>query len=206
MNQEKAYILGVIGPGDGFVKVKKGEAYILGLNTIDKDFADEFERCLNLVYKKKCRRYFYPPLSKWGKKNIYVTLLCSKEAVYDILEYKGMRAVQHHLVNEINKINEGKLDKREIETIVMGITNTTRIMDPGSNPNFVKGDVARLTAVEYYNNHNIKEEEIENAEGDTLNRDYSTYKKGEVITKKVADELSKKYDKVFIKMSSIQRF
>lgn len=72
-------------------------------------------------------------------------------SAHDVLKYKGMRDTQKFLVDEIDKINDGKLDKRDIETIVRGITNTTRIMDSGDHPNYVTGDVAQLTAIESQN-------------------------------------------------------
>ena len=76
---------------------------------------------------------------------------------HDMLKYKGMKETQKFLVNEIDKINDGKLDKRDIETIVRGITNTTRVLDSGDNPNLVPGDVAQLTSVEDQNSKIMKQ-------------------------------------------------
>ncbi len=70
---------------------------------------------------------------------------------HDMLKYKGMKETQKFLVKEIDKINEGKLDKRDIETIVRGITNTTRVLSSGDHPNLVPGDVAQLSSVEAFN-------------------------------------------------------
>jgi DNA-directed RNA polymerase subunit beta' len=70
---------------------------------------------------------------------------------HDMLKYKGMRETQKFLVKEIDKINEGKLDKRDIETIVRGITNTTRVLNAGDHPNYTPGDVAQLSSVEAHN-------------------------------------------------------
>ena len=70
---------------------------------------------------------------------------------HDMLKYKGMRETQKFLVKEIDKINDGKLDKRDIETIVRGITNTTRVMDSGDHPHLVSGDVSQLSSVEKFN-------------------------------------------------------
>jgi len=72
-------------------------------------------------------------------------------SVHDTLKYKGMPEVQKFLVKELSDINENKLDKRDIETVVRGITNTTRVLHPGSNRNYVAGDVAQLSSVNNFN-------------------------------------------------------
>ena len=75
---------------------------------------------------------------------------------HDMLKYKGMRETQKFLVNEIDDINDGKLDKRDIETIVRGITNTTRVLNSGDHPNLVSGDVAQLSSVNSWNKESDK--------------------------------------------------
>jgi DNA-directed RNA polymerase subunit beta' len=72
-------------------------------------------------------------------------------SAHDMLKYKGMKETQKFLVKEIDKINDGKLDKRDIETIVRGISNTTRVLNSGDNTNLVAGDVTQLTTVEKWN-------------------------------------------------------
>ena len=112
-------------------------------------------------------------------------------SVHDILKFKGMRSAQNFLVNEIDKINDGKLDSRDIETIVRGITNTTRIQSPGSGP-WVKGDVAPLTTVEHYNKNNLVEADVEDAEDDHLAQNYGTFNSGQKINKNTINALSNK--------------
>jgi DNA-directed RNA polymerase subunit beta len=112
-------------------------------------------------------------------------------SVHDVLKYRGFKDAQKFLVKEISNINEGKLDSRDIETIVRGITNTTRILHPGSSP-YAPYDVAPLTTVEYYNNNNNKEDDIENTEGDHLAQNYGIYKKNYKITDNIIENLSKK--------------
>jgi len=46
---EKAYILGVVGPGDGFIEFNKNSQQIC-LEAVDKDFIDYFAKCLKKVY------------------------------------------------------------------------------------------------------------------------------------------------------------
>ena len=111
--------------------------------------------------------------------------------VHDILKYRGMKDAQKFLVNELYDINEKSLDKRDIETIVRGLTNTTRVMDPGSS-NYVKGDLVPTTTVDYYNNNNEKELDLEDALGDHLAADYGRYKKHTKIDEGVINDLSSK--------------
>jgi DNA-directed RNA polymerase beta' subunit len=113
------------------------------------------------------------------------------KSVHDILKYKGMREAQKFLVDEIDDINSNKLDRRDIETIVRGITNTTRIMNPGSAKNYTAGDVAPLSSIQAYNRNNLKEEDIENAIDDHFAQDYGKFKKGEKINSRKVQELDK---------------
>ena len=112
-------------------------------------------------------------------------------SVHDILKYKGMKDAQKFLVNELDDINEKKLDKRDIETIVRGLTNTTRVMNPGSS-NYTAGDAVPLTTVEYFNNNNDAEQDTESSLGNHLASDYWPFKKNTKVTKSVAKELSNK--------------
>jgi len=109
---------------------------------------------------------------------------------HDMIKYRGMREAQKLLVNEISKINDHQLDKRDIETMVRGITNTTRILRPGSSE-YVTGDVAPLSTVEYFNNNNLREEDVEDAVGDHLAFNYSDFKKHQKITQDTAKSLQK---------------
>jgi len=111
-------------------------------------------------------------------------------SAHDILKYKGMKDTQRFLVEQISDVNEGKLDKRDIETIVRGITNTTRIIDPGSST-YTPYDVAQLSSVEYYNKNNEKEEDVENSEGDHLAQDYGRHKKHQKISRMIMNDLAK---------------
>ena len=142
---------------------------------------------------KKDVRYIHPNndlLVKRGDKvNAGDMLSTGFPSPHDILKYKGMPETQRFLVDKLFDINDKKLDKREIETMVRGITNTTKIMDPGTHPNFIKGDIAPLTTVEHYNEHNKKEVDIENSLGDFLAEDVGRYKKFTKIDKKVIDRI-----------------
>lgn len=102
-------------------------------------------------------------------------------SVHDVMKTKGIKDAQKFLVKEIGNINENKLDKREIEVLVRGITNTTRIKKSYGSP-YVPGDVAPLTTVESLNKNRTREVDTEDAEGAVLNKDYSIFKKGSLVT------------------------
>jgi DNA-directed RNA polymerase subunit beta' len=112
-------------------------------------------------------------------------------SAHDILKYKGMPETQKFLVNHIDGLMDGKLDKRDIETIVRGITNTTRIMDPGTHPNFIKGDVAPLSTIEHYNSNNKKEEDVSNILGDHLAKNYGSIKANTKIDESILEKINK---------------
>lgn len=103
-----------------------------------------------------------------------------RPSMHDILKYKGMRETQKYLVNELDDIMDKKLDKRDIETVVRGMTNTTKILNPGSS-DYVVGDIAPYTTVENYNKNNLKEEDVENIIGDHFAEDILSFKKNQKI-------------------------
>ena len=62
LTEDKAYILGVVGPGDGFLEYRNDVGlYRIKLDVTDKEFAEHFAECLQKVYglvlksKKKTR-------------------------------------------------------------------------------------------------------------------------------------------------------
>jgi len=56
LNEDLAYVLGVIGPGDGFI-FRDG----VGLETIDQDFAEEFKNRMEKVTGIKCKLILFNP-------------------------------------------------------------------------------------------------------------------------------------------------
>lgn len=132
-----------------------------------------------------------PTVKKGEKVKMGQRISTGTPSVHDILKYKGMRDAQKFLVDELDDINDNKLDKRDIETIVRGITNTTRVMAPGASP-FVAGDVAPLTTVEYFNKNNEGEQNTADSVGNHLADNYGKYRKHQKIDKRMADDLEKR--------------
>lgn len=80
LSVEKAYILGVVGPGDGHIR-EKG----VKLSVVDKDFALKFKSCLEKVYNLACT---VRVANKEGRRRPQtVVYLFSVAVVRDILRY-----------------------------------------------------------------------------------------------------------------------
>jgi intein-encoded DNA endonuclease-like protein len=83
---EKAYIMGVVGPGDGFIEYNKNSKRIC-LETIDKDFANFFAFCLKKTYGLKPKIKVLKPRPTDTTTHYKVTL-CSVAACEDLLRYE----------------------------------------------------------------------------------------------------------------------
>ena len=83
LTKEKAFILGVIGPGDGYIR---GRRDTIGLNVIDKDFAIKFKSSLEKIYNIECSFKKVKP-SGLGNKLIYRVMLYSINVVKDFKKY-----------------------------------------------------------------------------------------------------------------------
>ncbi len=79
--KETAFILGVIGPGDGYITKTN-----VGLAVIDKDFVIKFKACLERIYGLKCSFRKEIP-SGWGNKSRYRVVLYSRNVVKDLEKY-----------------------------------------------------------------------------------------------------------------------
>lgn len=101
LTPEKAYLLGVLGPGDGHVRYKKGGGYWLDLGTIDEDFALEFKKCLENTYGHRCQTQLYPSRVNYlngrpfQSSSYYKVRLACKRAVEDVLSYGDLKTFRH---------------------------------------------------------------------------------------------------------------
>lgn len=84
LTKEKAYILGVVGPGDGYILT--GDIGI-GLSVIDEDFSNKFKSCVEKVYGFKCAKYIVKKPTGFGKNKLYKVILYSTESVKDLRMY-----------------------------------------------------------------------------------------------------------------------
>ena len=85
LTKEKAYILGTLC-GDGWTST----GYRIGLQVCDKEFADYFRYCLEVVYGLKCsigiRKRKHSGFTN-NPKDQYIVSLCSKLVVEDLQKY-----------------------------------------------------------------------------------------------------------------------
>lgn len=78
---EKAYILGTVGPGDGYVGYRT-----LELGVCDKEFAQYFAYCIKKVYGVDCKIYKrIIPIKEHNPK--YTVRLSRRNAVEDVMTY-----------------------------------------------------------------------------------------------------------------------
>ena len=101
-------------------------------------------------------------------------------SAHDVLKYRGMPEAQKHIVDQLDMIHEGKLERRHLELLTRSLTNTTRVKDGGSST-YVPGDVAPLTTVNWLNKRLIREDDVEAAKGAKLNKDYGGFKRGRLL-------------------------
>ena len=84
LSKKLAYILGVVGPGDGFLMYnsnKRKVTYRIGLRTVDLEFANRFKLYLEQLYNLRC----YTNVEQTDHKDVYVVVLCSKAACEHLL-------------------------------------------------------------------------------------------------------------------------
>jgi len=86
---EKSYIMGVIGPGDGFIEYNQNNGqYRVALEAVDLDFIDYFIFCLDKVYniKPKIKEL---KIRSFGINKTFRVRLGSKQVCDDLLNYKA---------------------------------------------------------------------------------------------------------------------
>lgn len=104
LNADKAYILGVMC-GDGWTYCKPKHTYQIALQATDKDFVDEFARCLKNVYGIHPKRSLISITTKnWSDK--YQARLCCKAAHNDLLKYTSFKTNKWGVPQEIKNSNK----------------------------------------------------------------------------------------------------
>jgi len=89
LSLEKAYILGVIGPGDGFIEYNSSNSqYKVALEAIDLEFVEYFKLCLEKIYGIKSKIETLKPRN-FGINNTFRVRLGSKEVCNDLLSYEA---------------------------------------------------------------------------------------------------------------------
>jgi len=83
LDKDMAYILGVIGPGDGFI-----HKYSVALEAIDKEFVEEFKDLLEKITGLKCAPMKLIEPKNLNRKLRYKTMLNSKKFVEFLAHFK----------------------------------------------------------------------------------------------------------------------
>ncbi len=124
-NYRLAYILGVVGVGDGYISIsKKNRGYVLGLEVKDKDFIIAFKKSIESRYniKKEIRRRI---------NGMYSLCICSKAIVYDILKYGKLKDFKECIEKIPSFIKESK-DKRLIGNYLKAFFDSQGSVDVSS--------------------------------------------------------------------------
>ncbi len=83
LTKDKAYILGIIGPGDGFIIKNAG----ISLSVVDEDFAEAFRKKVEKVYGIKASKTKEKKPSGFGKKLRTKISLYSTRVLEDLKQY-----------------------------------------------------------------------------------------------------------------------
>lgn len=85
---KKAYVLGVVGPGDGFLEYRTNVGvYRIKLDVTDREFAEYFLYCLEKIYGLSPKLDEAEPRGKLEKKRKFIVTLQAKMACRDLLSY-----------------------------------------------------------------------------------------------------------------------
>jgi len=76
---------------------------------------------------------------------------------HEMLPLTGIEPVQNYLADELHKLYapEG-IRRRNTEVVVRSMSNVTRVMDPGDHPDYVRGDFANTSQVQYLNKTQLR--------------------------------------------------
>lgn len=80
--------------------------------------------------------------------------------IHDLLEHRGLDAVQAHMVDKIGTIygREGVL-RRHVELAVRSATGVVRVEDPGDHPGYIRGDMVQKPVLDEINRNVLKGKE-----------------------------------------------
>lgn len=102
LTKEKAYILGVLC-GDGYISNYKGIGYQITLQSIDKEFINQFSEFIYKVYNLNAKESLIKSKNlNWNDK--YQSRVCSKEVFEDLQRYnKSFKTFEWRIPKDILK-------------------------------------------------------------------------------------------------------
>jgi hypothetical protein len=128
-----------------------------------------------------------------------------KEAIDLLGEVKGLHKVTETL-HKIYKDSGISVDRRNLETVVRGMTGFGKISDEGTHTHFMKNDIVPLSSIADWNSTTNQSgmKTPEDSYGMVLNKDYGEHKKGKRVDKNVVHDLSKHHKEIEVKHLPIQ--
>ena len=106
----------------------------------------------------------------------------------ELVELKGMLPTQDYLVNEITGAYRDtgvNLKRKNVETVVRSLTDTTQVMDGGDSP-YLFGDIIPFSMAESFNETAKGAVPLSDALGKSVFKDHGPVKKGTTISAKVS--------------------
>jgi DNA-directed RNA polymerase subunit beta' len=120
-----------------------------------------------------------------------------KDAIKLLGEIKGIEKITE-TIHKIYKDSGIKVDRRNLETVVRGMTGFGIINDEGSHHHFVKNDVVPLSSIYEWNKNVDKVHKLspEESYGMILHKDTGEFKAGSRIDSKMINILKNKYKEI----------
>ena len=127
-----------------------------------------------------------------------------KDAIKLLGEIDGIHKITDSL-HKIYKDSKIGMDRRNVETVVRGMTGFGIIQDAGTHEHFVKGDVVPLSAISSFNQTAGKSKEValKDAYGMHLSQEVGHFKSGTRVGNKMIDALAGKHSKVQVEHAPI---
>lgn len=128
-----------------------------------------------------------------------------KDAIKLLGEIEGIHKITETL-HKIYKDSDIKVDRRNLETVVRGMTGFGIVKNEGTHKNFVQHDVVPLSSIVSWNKEAEKPKNVSIHEsyGMVLDKDTGKYKAGTKIDNKMINELSKHNKEVIAKHLPIE--
>jgi len=127
----------------------------------------------------------------------------------DAIALLGEKAGLHKITDTLHKIykdSDIRVDRRNVETVVRGMTGFGKITDEGSHDHFIKGDIVPLANIAEWNSKANKPENKSTDEtyGMILNKNYGEHKAGTRLDKSIIKNLSKQHKELEVKHSPVE--
>ncbi len=112
----------------------------------------------------------------------------------EVVQYKGLGEGRRYLVDALSDVYKragSEIDKRHLETLAKSTLNHVRIIDPGPDDAFLKGDVVDYNRFHAALAATKRRAPLEEAIGETLADQVLHHTAGTTITQPIADQLQK---------------